>query len=299
MIAANVVHATRDVGATLNNLKRLLAPHGLLVLVELTKRLRWVGILHTTSNWIPFSFILLDLALDITFGLLKDWWKFTDTNLRASHPMMTRQQWDHLLRDMGFYDVSCYVSEDNPNIDTAHSVIVCKAPALDWQNPTRDMMPYDIGGGAALFGDTELASWVPHKVMVKPSTSDKFSYDEQAKEFSIAPENKDHYLELFKHPVWRKSNCTDLVFLWTMSPFNEDDQDLVPQRTVSLLHSLLYLVQGLLSTVSRDAQTPKLWVVTKHAVSIHNSESASPCQCILLMTSTLFFALFLIHACMP
>src|SRR5690606_16952919 len=42
VIAANVFHATRDLGETLKNVRRLLAPGGLLVAVETTARRGWL-----------------------------------------------------------------------------------------------------------------------------------------------------------------------------------------------------------------------------------------------------------------
>ncbi|MFZ1007240.1 MAG: polyketide synthase dehydratase domain-containing protein, partial [Candidatus Sulfotelmatobacter sp.] len=42
VIAANVLHATADLKRTLENVKQMLAPEGLLVLLEVTKRQRWL-----------------------------------------------------------------------------------------------------------------------------------------------------------------------------------------------------------------------------------------------------------------
>ncbi|MYI06851.1 MAG: SDR family oxidoreductase, partial [Gemmatimonadetes bacterium] len=57
VIAADVLHATRDLGETLAHCRRLLAPAGVLVAVEETARKAW---------------------LDLTFGLLPGWWRFRD-----------------------------------------------------------------------------------------------------------------------------------------------------------------------------------------------------------------------------
>ena len=55
VLAANVLHATRDLSETLGHCRKLLAPSGLLVLVEGTEARGF---------------------LDLTFGLLPGWWRF-------------------------------------------------------------------------------------------------------------------------------------------------------------------------------------------------------------------------------
>ncbi|WP_143264167.1 KR domain-containing protein, partial [Amycolatopsis kentuckyensis] len=75
VVAVDVVHATRDVGATLDRLAGRLAPHGLVLLVEDLKALAWV---------------------DLTFGLLDSWWSFDD-DIRADHPLLPEERWRALL----------------------------------------------------------------------------------------------------------------------------------------------------------------------------------------------------------
>lgn len=81
ILAANVVHATRDLRATLQHLQRLLAPGGMLLLIEATAPQRW---------------------LDLVFGLLEGWWRFADHDLRPSYPLLSPAQWEELLNRSGF-----------------------------------------------------------------------------------------------------------------------------------------------------------------------------------------------------
>jgi acyl transferase domain-containing protein/NADPH:quinone reductase-like Zn-dependent oxidoreductase/pimeloyl-ACP methyl ester carboxylesterase/aryl carrier-like protein/trans-aconitate methyltransferase len=80
VIAANVLHATGDLRNTLRNVKRLLAPEGLVMLLEATGRQRW---------------------LDLVFGLMEGWWKFSDTDLRQNYPLLSERQWTDLLEEAG------------------------------------------------------------------------------------------------------------------------------------------------------------------------------------------------------
>ena len=82
IIAANVLHATKNLTETLANVRQLLQPGGLLVLVEATSRRRWV---------------------DLTFGLTDGWWRFADD--REDYPLLTAEQWKTVLLENGFQAV--------------------------------------------------------------------------------------------------------------------------------------------------------------------------------------------------
>jgi acyl transferase domain-containing protein/acyl carrier protein len=81
VVAANVLHATRDLAATLDHVRRLLAPGGLLVLLEGTRPHRWV---------------------DVTFGLTEGWWRFADAAVRPAHPLLAPARWTDVLGAAGF-----------------------------------------------------------------------------------------------------------------------------------------------------------------------------------------------------
>jgi acyl transferase domain-containing protein/acyl carrier protein/SAM-dependent methyltransferase/enoyl-[acyl-carrier-protein] reductase (NADH) len=82
VIAANCLHATRDIRATLRRVKRLLSRGGFLLLNEAA----------ATQDF-----------LTITFGLLEGWWLFADPDLRLPHaPLLSRPTWETVLREEGF-----------------------------------------------------------------------------------------------------------------------------------------------------------------------------------------------------
>ncbi|MGZ4806862.1 MAG: SDR family NAD(P)-dependent oxidoreductase, partial [Ilumatobacteraceae bacterium] len=85
IVAANVLHATADVAASLANIRRRLVPGGLLVLAEATRP---------------------NASVDLTFGLTDGWWRFTDTSCRASHPLLSGAGWEAVLAGSGFGDVA-------------------------------------------------------------------------------------------------------------------------------------------------------------------------------------------------
>ncbi len=85
VIAANVLHATRDLGAALDNTARALAPDGRLLLLEPAPR----G--DPPAGW-----------SDLVFGLAESWWRFADHKLRPDYPLLSREGWQELLASHGF-----------------------------------------------------------------------------------------------------------------------------------------------------------------------------------------------------
>lgn len=81
VVAANILHATADIGRSLDNVVRQLKPGGWLALVEGTQRQAWV---------------------DLTFGLTDGWWVFQGDPERADYPLLTTQAWTGLLERRGF-----------------------------------------------------------------------------------------------------------------------------------------------------------------------------------------------------
>ncbi len=85
VLAANVLHATADLSRTLERVQKLLAPGGLLVLLEAGTPERW---------------------LDLTFGMTDGWWRFTDQDVRPDHPLLSAERWQRLLGACGFTQTS-------------------------------------------------------------------------------------------------------------------------------------------------------------------------------------------------
>ncbi|HVT98186.1 MAG TPA: methyltransferase, partial [Acidobacteriaceae bacterium] len=84
ILAVNVLHATSDIRATLRCLRNLLTGDGHLLITEVIGKQRWS---------------------DLTVGLLEEWWRFTDRDLRPDHPALPAGRWKQVLLDEGFADV--------------------------------------------------------------------------------------------------------------------------------------------------------------------------------------------------
>ncbi|WPB73360.1 beta-ketoacyl synthase N-terminal-like domain-containing protein [Archangium violaceum] len=108
ILAANVIHATADLRATLGHVLELLAPGGMLLMLETTARQRWV---------------------DLFAGFTGGWWRFTDRELRPDHPLLSTERWLTLLGENGFVDADALMPSHGaaPGADAAP---VIAKPAL-------------------------------------------------------------------------------------------------------------------------------------------------------------------------
>jgi microcystin synthetase protein McyG len=126
IIAANVVHATRDLRQSLANLRGLLAPGGILLLLEGTSKQRWV---------------------DLTFGMTDGWWRFSDRDLRPDHPLLSSDRWVSLLAEEGF-DEPVALSESGPSSTRSHAVVLARRGVGPGDAPG-----VDCGGHWLILGD--------------------------------------------------------------------------------------------------------------------------------------------------
>ena len=101
-----MLHATSDLKRTLENVRQLLAPQGMLLLLEGNRPQRWVN---------------------LVFGLTEGWWKFTDRQLRPSYPLLSGNKWRALLEEAGFRDVDTRAT-DGDEQRSPQSLILARGP---------------------------------------------------------------------------------------------------------------------------------------------------------------------------
>ena len=106
VVAAWVLHATRDLAATVSNARRLLKPGGKLVLLEITKP----DILRN----------------GFAFGTLPGWWLGTE-RYREWSPCITYEQWHQLLSTQGFSGVDFILHDYQTDECQENSIMVATA----------------------------------------------------------------------------------------------------------------------------------------------------------------------------
>jgi len=201
VVAANVLHATRDLRAALGHARSLLAAGGRLVLLEATR---------------PLGF------LDLIFGLTDGWWRFADDDLRPAHPLLTPARWSEALTQAGLGESAAMAfSPSAGEIFASQSVITAqrREPAGAW------LLLADCRGVAtALAAALTRGGDACHLVFPGGTFAAK---GERA--WTIDPADPGDYRRaLATAPDWR-----GVVHLWGLEA--DDPADMAPTRSALLL----------------------------------------------------------------
>ena len=107
VVASQVLHATADLRRTLDHVAALLAPSGLLLMLEAVRPARW---------------------FDLVFGLMEGWWRFTDIERRPSQAMMPLDAWKRVLQEAGFSEPTDLALADGEE-PLESAVVIARGPA--------------------------------------------------------------------------------------------------------------------------------------------------------------------------
>jgi acyl transferase domain-containing protein/acyl carrier protein len=272
VLAANVLHATIDLRTTLKNVRQLLAPGGLLVLLETTAPRRW---------------------LDLIFGLTEGWWRFADADLRPNNALLDTDKWLALLQDSGFTAPAAVGAEFSAGDLHEQTVLLAKADqsapelratpnragARPYQQakanestatPDRaGARPYHLSavGRWLVFSDTGgLAQQVAQRLeqgggeCVLVQAGDRFDASNPRRPI-INIDEPEAYRRLFKDgTLWR-----GVLHAWSLDAVFDEANALPDLEQAEHLgcRSALFLGQALAEMGS--SQPPKLWLLTRGA----------------------------------
>jgi microcystin synthetase protein McyG len=253
VLAANVLHATEDLRRTLSHVRQLLAPGGMLVLLEGIERRRW---------------------LDMIFGLLDGWWKFRDHELRPAHPLLGGPAWESLLLESGFTEPEL-IAPGQPGVLFDQAVIVCRSAGQNLEVAAPISAPQS--GHWLLFADSSgvanrLAQLLRQQgdAVTLAFSGARFS-QRSAGEFTFNGAKKDEYPRLLHEAATGKpavQGVVDLRGLDSGALAAGPDND-PGGRSLPLCLGFLHLVQGL---IGLEGAPPSLWLVTAKAVPAIGTE---------------------------
>jgi acyl transferase domain-containing protein/SAM-dependent methyltransferase len=242
IVASHVLHATPDLRRTVENVSTLLAPGGLLLLLESTARTRF---------------------LDLTFGMTEGWWNFTDTDVRPASALADAATWRRLLAESGF-EQTAVAGDVVQGRETGAAVILARRDeAAAAVGPASDAGAWLViadGGGTA----NALADLIRRRGgrAVLAVAGERFERSTNDR-FIVNPLRRDDLDRLLQAtvrsaPAWRGVvHCCGLDAAVSTTASN-GDIDGAAQRACG---SVLHLVQALVSS----AAAPPLTVVTRGA----------------------------------
>ncbi|MBN3888579.1 MAG: SDR family NAD(P)-dependent oxidoreductase [Nostoc sp. JL31] len=242
ILAANVLHATPDLQQTLAHVHSLLAPGGILVLLEVTDRHCW---------------------LDLSFGLTPGWWLFADRWLRPNYPLLSSAEWQNVLQANGFTSAVAIAPKNQVIGSLAQAVIVAQKGTENHVQQNWLILADSQGISQKLArrfqerGDT--------CTLVFPGQEYELLSEF---EFRINPQKPEDFQRLLSHILSKRSRLSGVVHLWSL-----ETGETAPTLSVEDLQtatrigcgSTLYLVQALVKKMG--ITPPQLWVITRGAVA--------------------------------
>ncbi|MDP3544855.1 MAG: beta-ketoacyl synthase N-terminal-like domain-containing protein, partial [Phreatobacter sp.] len=107
IVLCDVIHATAHLRTSVGNLSDLLAPGGLVALMEPTSPPGWY---------------------DMVYGLLPGWWAFADKDLRPDHATIPASGWLSVLPLCGFEAGACVADSIAPGQESLQTVVLARKP---------------------------------------------------------------------------------------------------------------------------------------------------------------------------
>ena len=245
VIAANVLHATRDLGETLPHCRELVAPSGQVVALENMQGRGW----H-----------------DLTFGRLDGWWRFDDV-YRPRHATASSPAWCRALSDSGFEEVAVLGAEDgNGERQLGSEVILAQGPEKTTEPDGIWVLASDDSGVAAEMG-AELSARNQTVVLASQTQESGLPANEDGiVRMSVTADARESWRSLLEG-LPRDAPLEGVVHLMALDGHG-------PQATTTDLADdvrragagALALVQGLLD--SDIVPTKGLWLFTRGALAL-------------------------------
>ncbi|MDM0053600.1 type I polyketide synthase [Variovorax sp. J22R115] len=238
-IVFNVLHATRSLAESVAHARSLLAPGGVLLLLENTEPADWV---------------------DLIWGLTPGWWRFEDSALRPSYPLLDAGRWRDLLAAEGFAEVESIAADPTRHpVMARQALIVARNGQAEATPRSRSWLLFvDAGGiGHALARSLQARG----DRVVRASRGSAFAQT-GADEFEIDPTRPGDVARLLGHLADGPA-ALGVVHLWALDARDcgECATDAMVADSIALSASALHLVQALVPAWSAST----VWLVTRGA----------------------------------
>lgn len=173
VIATNVLHATKNITETLNNVKATLAHNGLIIVNELNSK---------------------SLFSHLTFGLLEGWWLHDDSSLRLSgSPALTSVGWQKVLENTGYRNVFFPASNFH---DLGQQIVIAESDGIILQEKvyTKTHKNYESKNPLTDSGSEKFQHNVLHNKKYNGIASEKESISDVIVKVTVTEQMIDDYI---------------------------------------------------------------------------------------------------------
>ncbi len=254
VVAANVLHATKDLRKSVKYAHWLLAPGGMLVMLEGTRP---------------------SLSVDLIFGWTDGWWRFEDSGLRDAHPLISPKQWRTVLTEIGFAQVGAFPAIDSDTVSEHDlSVILAQnsATRADHAGSGRQWMILDDAQSTGNCLIKLLESQGERCLRVRIGT--RFAKTGE-RSIELRPGSEEDFQALHDLVLTSWKDLAGVVDLWGLHAGDAQirtGEEMLDASEVAW-GSALYLAKIL--SLQATARPPRLWLVTRGAQSAENDLSLS------------------------
>ncbi|MFA6239911.1 MAG: SDR family NAD(P)-dependent oxidoreductase [Candidatus Hydrogenedentales bacterium] len=242
VVAANVLHATVDLSRTIAHARKLLAPGGLMLLLEGTAPIRW---------------------LDLTFGLTEGWWKFSDTPLRPNHALLHPTRWSQVMRANGFAEVVSMPPDAIAGVDMTKQAVIVARASMDAEAAAFAEDNAAAGVWMVIADDQEIAASVSEQIVKRGGeclvVRSGASYTRTGSAWTTRTGQVEDYERLVREAVETPAKPVERILYFPASGASDDASSIVENSGVAPT----LLVQALARV--RPAKPPRVHFVTRGA----------------------------------
>ena len=259
VVGANVIHATRDVGATLRRLQALLVPGGVVLMLEMARPSRWV---------------------DLSFGFTDGWWAFAD-DFRHDYPLLPSDGWQRVLESVGFDDVRIALGTAGAGVGLEEqSMILGRKPLVHARANRWVVLADERGTGTALArllgrGGDDVVLVGTNDADAQTDVVGNGAAESRVTCVAAPADSTDrHALARTLSLIAGAATVTGVLDLRALNT-NSTLEHAVPEMSAQIATAALASAQAVLTFDVGDAVTrPRLWYVTQHGVRTDAADSA-------------------------
>lgn len=266
VIAANTLYRSDDCAKSQDNINKLLAPQGVLLMLERES----------------------DRFMDMTFGLQNDWWVHSSEESGSVPLLMTANAWRSDLKKSGFEQVELLV-EPQATGDIGAFMVLAQNPSISIDQDVSEISDHNFQTWMILKDSSSYSSSLAQEVISElTKTNQKVIIIEAGDtykrlgqlHFSIDIENKNSEEEGFNHIVSTLNkldiHCDQVVHLmglrWHNDDAESDDKSMALQKL--RCQSSIDLIQSLSSL--NPEKLPSLKLITSGGATITDEKLVFP-----------------------